>query len=196
MVGLEDFQSARMSPRVKSWREIAIHRDYCTTKLRVTVSSTPPGLYALKSSILDYRSYLENKIKVVIRRKKVIANQRHNLLTDSLFSSSFSLHVTSSSSSTVIATILDTFGNRQNYFCSSLRFLFETGLDKQREFNVIFDIRGTRLTTALTPLISSQFHEPWASGASRFPRRNRGHLRNTLSARAVITRPAKQERLG
>ena len=74
-----------MSPRES--KEIATHRDYCTTKLRVTVSSTPPRLYALKSSILDYRSYLENKIKVVIRRgkeKKVIANQRHNLLTDSL----------------------------------------------------------------------------------------------------------------
>ena len=74
-----------MSPRES--KEIATHRDYCTTKLRVTVLSTPPRLYALKSSILDYRSYLENKIKVVIRRgkeKKVIANQRHNLLTDSL----------------------------------------------------------------------------------------------------------------
>lgn len=64
-VGTSPIRST-MSPRV----EIATHRDYCTTKLRVTVSSTPPRLYALKSSVLDYRSYLENKIKVVIRREK------------------------------------------------------------------------------------------------------------------------------
>lgn len=61
-----------MSPRES--KEIATHRDYCTTKLRVTVLSTPPRLYALKSSILDYRSYLENKIKVVIRRGKKKSN--------------------------------------------------------------------------------------------------------------------------
>lgn len=42
-----------MSPR--AWLRLQTDRDYCTTKLRVTVSSTPPRLYALRSTILDYR---------------------------------------------------------------------------------------------------------------------------------------------
>ncbi|KOX77826.1 hypothetical protein WN51_05712 [Melipona quadrifasciata] len=60
-----------VSARSKSHLLVVLGRDYCTTKLRVTVPSTPPRLYALRSTILDYsRAYLENKIKVAVTRRK------------------------------------------------------------------------------------------------------------------------------